>query len=542
MEGQFLHHSPCELCGSSDAKAIYSNGTAYCFSCLTWYGSEGGQMPTTANLISDLEPIGKTLRGLRAETLQKYSYQYGSHKEERGHIAPYFNLKGELCAQHVRLRGKQFRWVGQSHELQLFGQHLWKPGKRLVITEGEIDAMTVAQVFNLKWPVVSIPSGASSAQKYIKQNLEWLESFEEVVFAFDNDEPGQKAVEECAVLLTPGKVKVVNWHPYKDANEMLEAGKASEIAPKIFQAKEYRPDGIVAGTDLSLEYLQAEEDVQGFELPYPKLNEKLKTLRKGELTTLTAGTGAGKSTLAREIAYHLVKAHDLKLGHIALEESVKKSALGFMALDLDVPMGDLFLNKAIVSQEDFQRAYQEMIASNKIFFYDHFGSLESDNLLAKIKYLAAGLQVDFIVLDHISIVVSGIADGDERRTIDNLMTSLRSIVENTGVGMILITHLRVPQGQKKAHEEGGRVTLNQLRGSGSIKQLSDNIIAVERDQQAEDPNVADIRLLKNRLFGITGLTDRVRYDIFSGRLRPVEDEVEEFETKNSEEEFNYEPF
>src|SRR5690606_17258533 len=148
----------------------------------------------------------------------------------------------------------------------------------------------------------------------------------------------------------------------------------------------------------------------------------------------------------------------------------------------------------IVSEEDLKEAHRFLFEEDRFYFYDHFGSLESENLVSKIKYLTTGLGVDYVVLDHISIAVSGIEDGDERRIIDNLMTALRSLVENSGAGMILISHLRVPQGKSKPHEEGGRVTLNELRGSGSIKQLSDNIIAVERNQQADDPNVARLRV------------------------------------------------
>ncbi len=257
-------------------------------------------------------------------------------------------------------------------------------------------------------------------------------------------------------------------------------------------------------------------------------------MRKAEIITLTAGSGIGKSTFAREVAYHLLTHHNLKIGYVALEESVKKSALGFMAMSLNVPMGELFLDKKLVNEEDFSKAYNEIIASDRLFLYDHFGSLESDNLVNKLKYLAVGCGADFIILDHISIVVSGIQDGDERRIIDNLMTNLRSLVENTGVGMILISHLRVPSGTP--HEEGGRVTMNQLRGSGSIKQLSDNIIGVERDQQGENPNESQLRLLKNRLFGTTGLTDTVEYNHRTGRLLPIEEEF------NTEEDFDDCPF
>src|SRR5690606_1773546 len=223
---------------------------------------------------------------------------------------------------------------------------------------------------------------------------------------------------EVAQILTPGKVKVADWSPYKDPNEMLQAGKGAEIAQRIFNAKLYRPDGIIAGSEITLEDLLEDENYNSYELPYPELNAMLKGLRKGEITTITAGTGIGKSTLAREIAYHLAVKHGLKIGVVALEESIKKSALGYMAIRLNVPMGDLFLDKSIVPIEDFEDAYMELIASDRFYFYDHFGSLESDNLLHKLKYLATGLDVDFIVLDHISIVVSGIADGDERRIID----------------------------------------------------------------------------------------------------------------------------
>lgn len=537
-EGDFLYHTSCERCGSSDAKAVYSSGTAFCFSCESYFSDvEGGGTRVKINKDITTRFLGyKALhtRGITEETCRKYGYCYVEDKGEVKQCAPYYK-NGELVAQHLRSADKRFSWVGDTRDLELFGQSKWKSGgKRLVITEGEIDCLTIAQVFNLRWQVVSVPNGAASAKKYIKQNIEFVESFEEIVLSFDMDEQGRKATEEVAQLLTPGKVKIADWSPYKDPNEMLQAGKGAEIAQRIFNAKLYRPDGIIAGSDITLEDLLEDENYNSYELPYPELNDMLKGLRKGEITTITAGTGIGKSTLAREIAYHLAVKHGLKIGVVALEESIKKSALGYMAIRLNVPMGDLFLDKSIVPIEDFEDAYMELIASDRFYFYDHFGSLESDNLLHKLKYLASGLDVDFIVLDHISIVVSGIADGDERRIIDNLMTDLRSLVENTGVGMLLISHLSVPQGGAKAHEEGGRVTLNQLRGSGSIKQISDNIIGVERNQQGKDPNVSLIRLLKNRLIGVTGKAGYVRYHRDTGRLLPSEPPVEEEEQEDDE--------
>ncbi|HEY8402127.1 MAG TPA: DnaB-like helicase C-terminal domain-containing protein, partial [Cytophagaceae bacterium] len=195
-----------------------------------------------------------------------------------------------------------------------------------------------------------------------------------------------------------------------------------------------------------------------------------------------------------------------------------------------------YLNRGLIAPDRFKDAYEKTVANGRLFLYDHFGSLESENLLAKLKFLAVGCDVDFIVLDHISIVVSGIEDGEERRIIDNLMTSLRSLVEKTGVGMLLISHLKVPEGTP--HEEGGRVTLNQLRGSGSIKQLSDNVIGLERNLQADDANISTIRVLKCRLFGTTGVADQLIYDLETGRLNtyvPLEPEEDEFADEENQE-------
>jgi twinkle protein len=158
-----------------------------------------------------------------------------------------------------------------------------------------------------------------------------------------------------------------------------------------------------------------------------------------------------------------------------------------------------------------------------VFFYDHWGSLESEVLISKLRYLAVGAEVDFIFLDHISIVVSGGGYGDnERVAIDNLMTALRSLAEETKVGIVIISHLRRAQGDK-GFENGHEVTLSHLRGSGGIAQLSDAVVALERDQQAEtDSNVGNVRILKNRYTGENGLAGKVKYYKETGRLLDYE--------------------
>lgn len=527
-EGRFIRHEPCEVCGSSDAKAVYSTGSAYCFSCQSYFPSDENKIAERSYKPVSLETPLIEIQGvtnissrkISAETAEKFGYGVGLYQGEPVQVAPYYNENRQVIAQHIRTKDKEFRWRGNSKgKLELFGQHLWRQnGKRLVIAEGEIDCMTISQIFNNKWATVSVPNGANSALKYVKQNLEFVEGYDEVVIAFDNDTAGKRAAQEVAEIITAGKAKIANFHPFKDANEMLQKGKGSKIAQVIFEAKEYRPDGVLAGTDVTYEELFEEDIVFSYDIPFVELNKKLKGIRKGEITTITSGTGMGKTTLAKELAYHLFKNHNQKIATIALEEHVKKTIKSWIAIDNDVPTGDFLLDPEIISEEDKQESFNNVIHSGNLFFYDHFGSLEATNLLAKIKYYAAGLEVDFIIFDHISIAVSGIEGGDERRIIDNLMTNLRSIVEATGVGVILISHLRNPQGNQKSHEEGGRVTANQLRGSGAIKQISDNIIGVERDQQGDNPDISTFRVLKNRLIGTTGWAGEAQYSHETGRL------------------------
>jgi twinkle protein len=461
-------------------------------------------------------------RGIREDTCQKFGYRIGEYKGEPCQLANYCDPAGAPVAQKVRLAGKKFTWVGdRSGALPLYGQHLWRDGgKSVVITEGEIDALSMGQAFSLKWPVVSLPDGASSAKKAIKAAFEWLDKFEKIVLCFDMDEPGQKAAQEAAELLPVGKTFIM-WLPYKDANEtLLEAGAAA-LTTAYWEAKEWRPDGIVCGSEFTVEKLKASV-VTGYSLPWPIANEKLGGIREGELTLLTAGSGIGKSTAARELAYHLHQKEGLKIGNIFLEESVTKTAQAYVAIHNNVRLKDLRADPGLLSNEAWESSVANVLQT-RMWFYDHFGSLDSDRLLSKMRYMRTVLGCHFVILDHLSIVISGQEGSSEgeRKDIDRLMTKLRSLIEETGLGVIAIVHLRQPDG--KPHEEGGRVTLSQLRGSGSLKQLSDNVWAMERDQQGSDPNQSQIRILKDRNDGSVGLADILEYTD-QGRLVSINEQ------------------
>ena len=515
-ESDFKYHAPCQACGSRDNVAVYSDGHGHCFGCGTYYKdyeSTGkvAQFPTQTMyqyLKGELKPLVK--RKINTDTVSKFKYQTGKHNGKTVQIANYHDKDNNLVAQKLRYADKSFQWLGDSSKATLFGQNLCgDDGKIVCVTEGEIDAMSISSVFNNKWAVVSIKTGSQGASKDLQQQLEWLEKFETVILMFDNDEAGRIASKECAKLFTPNKAKIVSL-PLKDANEMLVQGKEKELIDCFWKAKTYRPDGIVSGQDL-YDVLTNEDDKKSRPYPFECLNDKTLGMRQGELVTITSGTGQGKSQMCRHIAHHLISKGEC-VGYIALEESVKRTALGVMSIDMKKP---LHLTKEGISEDEFKTSFSRTVGSGLLYLYDHFGSSESENLLSKIRYLVKGLGVRWVLLDHLSIVISGLDTYDERRLIDVTMTKLRSLVEATGIGLILVSHLRRPIQGNKGYEDGLQTSLNSLRGSHSISQLSDCVIGLERNQNEEDEskrNYTVVRVLKNRHTGDTGKCGHLYYN------------------------------
>ena len=516
QESEFLMHTPCDKCGSSDANSLYTDGHTYCFACETY-----GQSQEEAKVV-ELKPNKKfrllsgshaslEKRKLTHRTCQFWDYVVGDVNGKTAQIANHKTPNGEIVGQKIRTAGKEFSVRGDLKEAGLYGQWLWRDkGKSITVVEGELDALSMSQAFDHKWPVVSVKTGAGGAKRDIKQAIEWLEAFDSVVFMFDNDDVGQKAALECAALLSPRKAKIAKL-PLKDASEMLMAGRTAELVDAFWAAKSFQPDGIINGADL-WEEVSTERHVHTVPYPYSALNEKIGGCRLGEIVTVTAGSGLGKSQLTREFAYHLLN-EGATIGYVALEESSKRTAQGLMSLHLNK-----LVHLEDVRKDELKEAFDATLGTGRVFMYDHWGSTESDNLLNKMRYLARGCGCQYIILDHISIVVSGMDGGDERRTIDNLMTRLRSLTEELNIGMIVVSHLRRPSGDK-GHEEGIVTSLSQLRGSASIGQLSDIVIGLERNQQdPEDSDKTTLRILKNRWSGETGVAGQLMYSKDTGRM------------------------
>jgi len=432
----------------------------------------------------------------------------------------YTDAAGNIVAQKVRPSKKDdMRFLGDPKEAVMFGQHLWRTnGKMVVVTEGEIDAASVSQVQGHKWPVVSVPNGAQGAKKALQRNLEWLSGFETVVLMFDNDDPGRNAAQECAPLFKPGQCKVARLD-LKDANDMLKAGRNKEIIDAIWNAKGYRPDGIIDGSDL-WDDLVKEQAAFTYPLPFQGLQEKLYGVEPGEVVTFCSGTGMGKSSIVRTLVHHFATVSNIKTGLMFFEETVRRTALGIMSIHAGK---NYLLMSDPKSDKEFKKSYEASVANGNVVLYNHFGSAAIDNVTDRIRFMAKAMDCKVVVVDHLSILVSGMGEGDERRLIDNAMTALKSIAMECNIVLLLVSHLKRPEGI--GHEQGAMTELSQLRGSAAIGQLSDIVIGLERDQQDEQfKNVTTLRILKARRSGETGIGGWLLYNRQTSRLTEILDD------------------
>ena len=516
QESEFIRHEACSNCGSSDGKSVYTDGHSYCFVCHTW---ERGESFSHSPLSSTLELQGSAERLQTRNITQKTCELFKSYRD--GKVLRHYYYDGnKAVGAKVRTKGKDFTCEGTVKTLfgmQAFRHTTHSKEKRLVITEGEMDAMSVYEC--LPWPVVSIPNGATSAKKAIQNNYEWINYYTKIVLFFDNDEAGRKAAEEAAGVLPPNKVFIGFLEDYKDASEALQANDRDAIrAVCTYNHTQYRPDGIVDGKNL-LELVTTPNPPHDYEYPFPGLNTKLHGIRHGELVTVTSGSGQGKSSLCRYIASSLLQAGE-RVGYLALEESNRRTALGLMsaALGKAYHLGEH-------NHDELVEAYDKTLAKWDLYLFDGFGSFDSDIIYNRVEYLASGLDTKIIFLDHLSILMSGL-EGDERRMIDTTMTRLRSLVERTGISLFLVSHLKRTAGDQN-HEEGARVTLGQLRGSAGIAQLSDGVIALERDQQSGGKlSDTTVRVLKNRYSGETGIACTLSYDLETCKFNEIQPETE----------------
>jgi len=532
-------HKDCPACNHRKCLGVNEDGSAKCFSCGTYIRNYTGEaMETTPRLVKDTATIREgdfyalKDRGITLATAKKYGVRstHNNNGDTTRHFYPYYNGSEEVAYKTRIVDGKGFTAAGPISDCGLFGQQTVgdKGGKYITLTEGECDAMAAYELLGSKWPVVSVKNGAQGAEKDVRNEIEFLEKFDNIIICFDSDKPGQEAAKKVARLLKPNKAKImVMPDGHKDANDMLRKNQHGSYVNSWWNAKTYTPSGVMNVSENKDKY---HNRVKKKAIPYPweGLNKKLEGLRTGELVLVAGGTGLGKTAVTRELEHWLIKQTEDNIGIVALEEDWTRTVDGILSIEANAKL-HIDRIREEHSKEELDILFDDLFIDNdnndRVWIHAHFGSNDIDGIFSKLRYMIVGCECKWVVIDHLHMMVSATLEGDERRSIDSIMTRLRSLAEETGAGLILVSHLRRIDGNK-GHEKGAETDLSHLRGSQSIAQLSDCVITLERNQQADDPVVASttrVRILKSRYTGDVGIATYLQYDKDTGRLNEVDD-------------------
>lgn len=499
---KLLHKEQCPECASQgrdtseDNLGVYDDGHSYCFSCEYYHSNNDRQSSGTNSFTYEFLPWRK----ITDETFRKFEaatkIDAAGKPVSIGFRYPNGDIKVRLIDDKV------FYWVKQKPDepLQsgLFGRDRFAAGsnKALIITEGELDALTCWQC--LRIPSVSVRS-SSSCVADCTVDRSWCESYERIYLALDGDVAGVEAVHRLAPLFNPEKLFWLKFDPRrKDANEYLQHGEEDALQQIFRNAKRYMPENIVSSFS-DFKKLLEETPEKGISYPFPTLTEMTYGIRTGESVLITAPEGIGKTELMHAIMYQVLQETRHNVGTIFPEEQPARLLQALAGIHLKSPV---HLPGSGYTPDQIFAAFKSAVQmDDRVHVVNHFGSSDPDLLLDLVRFLAVGCSCRVVMVDHIGMVISGMAvSADERRTLDYLITRLEMLVKELDFALILVSHV---------NDDGF------TRSSRYISKTADIRIDLSRDVLHPDPierNTTYLKISKNRFSGKTGAAGRIYFD------------------------------
>lgn len=511
-----------------------------------------------------------TARGIRKEIAEKFGVRMSLDTKDgvtpTAHYFPYYNQQGELTGYKKRDltlpkdADYHFTVVGRvSVDSKMFGQqyteNISRKKNNIVIVEGEYDCLAYfqcavdqvkgTQYAHLEPFVVSISLGTPNAVDCVLHNKGFIDQFVQITLLFDNDRAteaekrkkikrGHEATVDVAISLMQDNVFVASLpNGIKDPCDMLKAGRGKElVAAAAFDAKKFVGEKIVTAKSISFNELIEDRQEGVYVSTFPDLMLKIHGFRTKELVLLTAPSNVGKSFVCAEFAYGFLEAGET-VGFMMLEEEGKETVQRMLARRLKVNF-NTFKDKplSVATEAQIKEAHDWLTNDRNCYLLDHFGSIPIDELMNKIKSFVFIHKCRYIILDHLSIVISGSKVADERKELDMVMTELATFCAANDVCIIAVSHInrtnagefKPPKG-KELEPFWVSVTKESMRGSSALEQLSWIILGLE-PQIMPDKSRGNVRLtvLKNRPWGYLGISDEFNMDEKTGLLQCVNKE------------------
>lgn len=512
---EVISHERCPDCAAEgrdsagDNLVTFESGVKYCVACADTKGfkriekqimKEGKEVITDmANgLILGEDPV-RPIRGISPKTMKFYGYQI--NKEEQCHIANHFDAAGNVVMQKLRYPDKTFNVVGnKEYKGALYGQNRFTPSDKvfICITEGELDCLSVAEVFDCKYPVVSLPFGAGSAAKTLREHSKYLEGFKHITLVFDTDKAGKDAVHDCLDIFEPGKLRIATL-PRKDANEMLQAGEKAELRQSIYGAVEYIPEPLLTGD----EWLETLRGYKRTTRPWPwrAAQRAIQPMSIPGIYSIASAPGCGKTSVMADIIKSAIQQSG-KCAVISLEESSQ---------NLLLKLTDMLTGSDLLSIENRDLTEEEIEAcreaTKNVVTYNHkkFGS-SLETIIKTLPYIVQSSGCDTVIFDNLSYSATNEKD-DERRALDKSMIALKDSTTKYNYLLINVCHTN------SDNEDYKTAT---IRGSRGIMMYSDMVIHLGRETESEniaERNTLNFYVKKDRLKGVdTGKHFQLHFD------------------------------
>lgn len=556
MSSVFLRHEECNKCGSNDANSVYIDEddqlSYHCFSCKFTIPSashkekEGTKVRSSTKKVIEKESKmskanisedqtnevkektsakGNGYRSISDETTKFFGVRTEYDETTAEVAARYYPVTkdGVLGGYKVREAPKNFYAIGNTgNDCDLFGSFRFKSGgKYVLIVGGEEDAMAAYQMFkdysvskgmDFVTAVVSVTVGEANASKQIAANYEFLNSFDNIIIGFDNDEVGRKGAEKIIPSLPRGKIRIASWSKGKDPNQLLEEDNSKAFLSDFYGAKGYVPAGVLGSGEL---YERIMEQTLVQKVPFPpfmkKLNEMLVDgIPLGHIVNIAASTGLGKTTLINELIYfwifnspHMIGVVSMELGAGQYGEVLLSRHIGRkLALMSTEDKLNLLKTDKLISQSD--ELFKTVDGADRFMLVeDREGSLEA--LQSVIEELVISSNCKVIVIDPLQDILDGLSNEDQ----SIFMKWAKGLIKSHNITFIYINHMR-----KTAAGQEDKQTENDIHGSSTITKSASVNILLSRDKYSEnedDRNTTKIMLSKNRLAGLTGPAGELYY-------------------------------
>lgn len=520
--GKTINSSPCLKCGSQDNLKTWldDNGKEH-----TKCKTPGCESKAVAVRQADFEfkDFEDTYRGISKQTLKFLGIKEVKVNGQQIISYDHANLDGSFDIKYrypvdPETQKKRFGWAKPKNSTtDMFALDKCTDfNKPLYITEGNEDCATLWDIGLQSSSVLS----SSTAIEDITNALDYISQFIEISVCMEKDKASRPVIEEIKNILAHKCLKIVDLAPRKDANEWVNGDNPDreELLKRCLNGQENVPLGIVFGNEIDLDALRVPLP-KGIEFPYPQLQHVTKGILPGNLLVLTAGVSIGKSSVMRDFSYSF-RQQGYKVANIYVEEDARISQQNYIAAELGIPIGEIMLDPTIVKEEDWYRVGRQILQNPDLMFINEKWERSTTNLLNTIKYLANVKKYDIILVDHITAIInsSGIGKGGRVQDIDWLCEQLFNLGRETGIRILLVSHLKRPQ-SPPYWDEGKKPTMYDLRGSGSLEAKPDLIIGMSRNQKSEtEVDVLKLEVLKNRWFSKLGMVDELIYINESGRL------------------------